>query len=178
MVNTKGGSKHKKYKKVRNNDPVKVNIRDIVKSEDQEYAYIVKILGNCRFEVECFDKKRRLAHMRGKLRKRAWCVTGDIVLIGLRTFQDDKCDILHKYSSDEIELLIHTNNITESFAKEGQSMTKDASNDQGQQEISFISGFDSDSDDNNQEDVYINDTVPAFMRPNSDDDSSLDIDNI
>ena len=26
---------------------------------------------------------------------------GDIVLVGLRDFQDDKCDIIHKYNADE-----------------------------------------------------------------------------
>ena len=39
----------------------------------------------------------RLAHIRGKMRKKVWVNAGDIVLIGLREYQDAKCDVIHKY---------------------------------------------------------------------------------
>lgn len=34
-----------------------------------------------------------------------WIGVGDIVLIGLRDFQDDKADIIMKYTADEARLL-------------------------------------------------------------------------
>lgn len=64
------------------------------------------MLGNGRCECKCFDGKTRLCHIRGKLRKKVWVNTGDIVLIGLRDFQDKKADIILKYLPDEARNLI------------------------------------------------------------------------
>merc|ERR1712012_993213 len=38
----------------------------------------------------CFDGIKRLCHIRGKLRKRQWINTSDIILVGLREYQDAK----------------------------------------------------------------------------------------
>ena len=73
--------------------------------EEQEYAQITKILGNCRFEAYCFDGKTRLCHVRGKFRKRVWINRDDVVLLGLRDYQDEKADIIHKYSAEEVTQL-------------------------------------------------------------------------
>lgn len=35
-----------------------------------EYAQVLKMLGNGRLEAQCFDGEKRLAHIRGKLRKK------------------------------------------------------------------------------------------------------------
>jgi translation initiation factor 1A len=35
------------------------------------------------------------------MRRRVWINTGDIVLIGLREFQADKADVIHKYTTEE-----------------------------------------------------------------------------
>merc|ERR1712000_486073 len=53
----------------------------------------------------CFDGEKRLAHIRGKMRKKVWINQGDIVLLSLRDFQDDKADVIQKYSSDEARKL-------------------------------------------------------------------------
>jgi len=62
-----------------------------------EYAQVTRMLGNGRLEAFCFDGVNRLCHIRGKLRKRVWIGVGDIVLLGLREFQDQKADIILKY---------------------------------------------------------------------------------
>ena len=67
----------------------------------QEYAQVIKMLGNGRCECFCFDGVTRLGHIRGKMRKKVWITAGDIVLVGKRDFQDEKVDIVHKYSADE-----------------------------------------------------------------------------
>ena len=48
------------------------------------------MLGNGRCECYCFDGVTRLGHIRGKMRKKVWVSAGDIVLVGLREYQDDK----------------------------------------------------------------------------------------
>jgi translation initiation factor 1A len=76
--------------------------RELVFKEDgQEYAQVVRMLGNGRLEALCFDGKTRLAIIRGKMRKKVWVNQGDIILLGLRDFQDDKADVIQKYSADE-----------------------------------------------------------------------------
>ena len=67
----------------------------------QEYAQVVKMLGNGRCECFCFDGITRLGHIRGKMRKKVWITAGDIILVAKRDFQDEKVDIVHKYTADE-----------------------------------------------------------------------------
>ena len=68
------------------------------------------MLGNGRLEAQCFDGARRLAHIRGKLRKKVWINQGDIILLSLRDYQDEKGDVIMKYSGmflNEPTLLRH-----------------------------------------------------------------------
>jgi len=51
----------------------------------------------------CFDGKDRLCRIRGSLRKITWINVGDIVLIGLREYQDNMVLLSLKYTL-EIEL--------------------------------------------------------------------------
>lgn len=77
----------------------------IFKEDGQEYAQVVRMLGNGRLEAQCFDGTSRLCHIRGKLRKKVWVNQGDIILISLRDFQDGKADVILKYNSDEARQL-------------------------------------------------------------------------
>ena len=49
----------------------------------------------------CFDGVKRLCHIRGKLRKKLWKNNSDIILIGLRDYQDQKADVILKYNTEE-----------------------------------------------------------------------------
>lgn len=70
-----------------------------------EYAQVSRVLGNCRVIAYCFDGKERLCHVRGKFRRRVWINRDDIILVGKREYQDDKADIIHRYSPEEARLL-------------------------------------------------------------------------
>lgn len=63
------------------------------------------MLGNGRVEASCYDGIKRMAHIRGKLRKKVWMAQGDIILVSLRDFQDEQCDVVHKYNVDEARAL-------------------------------------------------------------------------
>ena len=102
MVNKKGGKKYKIGKK----NPGNNITRELLFKEDgQEYASVIKMLGNGHVELFCYDGKTRLGVIRGKMRKKVWINIADIVLIGCRDFQDSKADIIHKYNSDEARQL-------------------------------------------------------------------------
>jgi len=93
----KGGKNRKKGKN--ENESVKREL--VFKEEGQEYAIVTKMLGNGWVEAQCCDNVRRLAHIRGAFRKKVWIVQGDLVLLSLRDFQDDKADVILKYTADE-----------------------------------------------------------------------------
>lgn len=99
MPKNKGkGGKNRRRGKNENEDEK----RELVFKEDgQEYAQVLKMLGNGRLEAYCFDGVKRLCHIRGKLRKKVWINQGDIILVGLRDYQDTKADVILKYNPDE-----------------------------------------------------------------------------
>merc|ERR1712190_57440 len=82
-------------------DATKVKKELEFKEDGQEYGQVARMLGNGRCEVQCFDGTKRLCHIRGKMRKKVWVNQGDIVLVSLRDFQDEKGDIIVKYMADE-----------------------------------------------------------------------------
>ncbi|KAI8875512.1 eukaryotic translation initiation factor 1A, Y-chromosomal [Backusella circina FSU 941] len=97
----KGGKSRRRGKNDTENDK-----RELVfKEEGQEYAQVTKMLGNGRVEAQCFDGVKRLATIRGKLRKKVWINQGDIVLLSLREFQDEKADVIQRYNPDEARQL-------------------------------------------------------------------------
>ena len=95
MPNIKGGKKHK-----RNKNQVVHEKTLRLKEDGQEYAQISRCLGNCRFTVLCFDGKERMATMCGGMRKRRFVNQNDIVLVSLRDWQDEKCDIIDNYDDN------------------------------------------------------------------------------
>ncbi len=64
----KGGKKRRKCKHLE--DQTKREL--VFKEVEQEYGQITKNFGGGRLEVYCFDGKKRLAHIRGKMMKREW----------------------------------------------------------------------------------------------------------
>lgn len=99
-----------------------------LKEEGQEYAQVLKILGNGRIRCFCFDGKERLCNIRGKLRKKVWINTSDIILLGLRDFQDEKADVIQKYNPDEARRLKAQGHIPEHIKLDADGGNKDDDN--------------------------------------------------
>lgn len=97
--NTKGGKNFKKQKKGSPRE------RELLYREDeQEYARIIKQLGDGRFECQIFNTNEEtsvIGKICGSMRKRVWINVGDIVLVSTRSFDSSSCDIIHKYTPDE-----------------------------------------------------------------------------
>ena len=96
-----GGKNRRRGKNENDNEKRELTFKE----EGQEYAQVIKMLGNGRLEALCFDGEKRLAHIRGKLRKKVWINQGDIILLSLRDYQDEKGDVILKYSADEARSL-------------------------------------------------------------------------
>ena len=66
----------------------------------------VKLLGFDRVLVKCQDGRERLCRIRGKMKRRVWIRTGDVVLVSPWDFQSDKRgDIIWRYTRSQAELL-------------------------------------------------------------------------
>ncbi|KAJ4461880.1 putative Eukaryotic translation initiation factor 1A; X-chromosomal [Paratrimastix pyriformis] len=117
----------------------------IFKEEGQVYAQVLKMLGNGRLEAHCFDGHNRQCHIRGKLRKKVWVNTGDIILVGLRDYQDDKADVILKYTSDEARKLKEYHEIPDSaqivesevFGDEGEDVAVEFGDEPEQEEVNI-----------------------------------------
>ena len=98
----KGGKNFKKGKKSTGEQ----ERRDLLFKEDgQEYAQVLRMLGDGRVALSCYDGVARTGLIRGTMRRRVCINTGDIVLVGLREFQPDKADVIHKYTAEEARVL-------------------------------------------------------------------------
>jgi translation initiation factor 1A len=75
---------------------------------------VTRILGNGIMEGQCFDGKKRKCIIRGCMGRRKWVNIGDVVLVCLREFEDDKCDIVHKFYPDEVKTLKAKNELPDS----------------------------------------------------------------
>ena len=82
--------------------------RLVTRTEDQQYAVITKMLGDCRVNLRYINDKGKLVEtmgvIRGKLRKRVWMNEGSVVLVAQRDF-DDRVDIIDKYSDENVRKL-------------------------------------------------------------------------
>lgn len=105
--------------------------RDLqLKAECQIYAKVLKTLGNCRLELECYDGIKRLGHIRGSMKNKTWIGVGDIVLVSTRDYQDDKCDIILKYTPEEVRKMIN-------FGDLPNEVNEDAKDELGDNNIGF-----------------------------------------
>merc|ERR1719263_1731676 len=115
---TKGKGKGGKNRRRGTNSGHQIK-RDLqIKDNNQEYAIVQKMLGNGRLMAFCSDGKERLCHIRGSMRKKVWINKDDTILIGLRDFQDNKADVILKYSTEEVRELIQRNELPERFGND------------------------------------------------------------
>ena len=102
------------------------------KEPGQAYALVTQYFGNGRVEVNCFIEKepeedkdesndkenkekekefenqKKLGIIRGTMRKRKYknnVTVGSVVIVGIREYEDGKCDIMHVYNNDEVRRL-------------------------------------------------------------------------
>ena len=62
-------------------------------------------LGASRMMIKCFDGKSRNCRVPGRLKKRLWLREGDVVLVEPWEFDNEKGDVIFKYTPSAIEWL-------------------------------------------------------------------------
>lgn len=111
----KGGKGHKRMK---NSGLVEGNRELMFKNYDQDYAIVTQMLGHNRCMIRCpKDGVDKLGIIRGNMRRKQVYRIGrsDVVLVGLRSYQIDKVDIIHVYNLDEVNQLVNYEEIDQQF---------------------------------------------------------------
>lgn len=129
---------------------------------ETDYAQVVKNLGNKRLETIVFSSGRTIqCKIRGSLR--TWISIGDIVLVGMRDFQEEKGDIVWKYSTEEARKLKKSGEIptstkineTDNTISGGENIDfVEESGNQQEDDIPCQRNYDMPSDDSDIEDIY------------------------
>ncbi|MEE9236415.1 MAG: translation initiation factor eIF-1A [Thermoplasmata archaeon] len=60
-----------------------------------------QLLGASHIKVVCADGKSRMTRIPGKLRRRMWIREGDLVIIKPWSFQDEKADVVYRYTKTQ-----------------------------------------------------------------------------
>lgn len=111
------GGQKKKPKGTRNagNNGVKREL--VFKENHQEYALVTKMEGNRRVALTCLDGVKRQGLIRGAMKRGSVnrVRVGDLVLVGLRDYQDLKCDVFHRYDQEEVYKLRSYGELDPSF---------------------------------------------------------------
>ncbi len=75
------------------------------KREKERFAQAELMLGSNHIRVRCSDGVTRLGRIKGKIKKRIWIREGDILIVIPWDFQDDKCDIVYRYTGPQVDWL-------------------------------------------------------------------------
>jgi translation initiation factor 1A len=166
-----GGNKRKKGKKMVQND------RELqFKEEMQEYGQTVRLLGDSRLEIQCLDGAKRMGHIRGTMRRRVWIAQGDVVLVALREHEKDKCDVILKYTEDEVRKLKQAGEIPESIKLPEKEKEKEE--DYGDIVFEGADGSDDEDTNTNKKKNRKNDLPSSDSDDDISEEEKIDIDKI
>ena len=111
-----------------------------INTEYEVYAYVIKLLGNCRVLVLCDNGNEAVGVIRGSMRrfnKRVLIETGDILAVSMRDFQDNKVDIVHKYNAEQCKILINNKEISDTLINAYNKVATTAINNTNEANIIF-----------------------------------------
>ena len=106
------GGKKKKRGKKQQEEHKKL---EILKDAESEYAKVLERKGGPHLSVRLLSGETVIGVIRGKMRRRVWIAINDIILVGIRSFQEDKVDVLHKYPEEHIRQLVEMGEIPDYF---------------------------------------------------------------
>jgi translation initiation factor 1A len=88
--------------------------------EGQEFAYVQDMLGNGRLRALCNDGSIRVGRIAGSLRKYSKKVIierGDLILITKRDFEQDKVDVVGKYTNEQVNAFLKRRLLPDNITK-------------------------------------------------------------
>lgn len=74
-------------------------------NQGELFGVAEQLLGASKIKVMCADGKSRLGRIPGKIKKRMWIREGDLVIIRPWQFQNEKADIVYRYTKTQASYL-------------------------------------------------------------------------
>jgi translation initiation factor 1A len=165
---TLGGVKGATHVRRKNGQNTKRELAFRVPGES-DYGQIKSLKGDKRAIVLCLsDGKEYQSRIAGSLHQ--WIQREDIVLIGLRSFQQDKADIIWRYTPEEARKLMKAGEIQSSLKINDQILDRSNNN------VEFVdsNGMNPDED----EDMLIQQKTYELPPSESESDNEVDVDDI
>ncbi len=78
-----------------------VRVRTPKREKGEMFAIAEQLLGASKIRVVCADGKTRLGRIPGKLRRRMWIREGDLLIIVPWEFQDEKANVVWRYTKTQ-----------------------------------------------------------------------------
>ena len=75
------------------------------KSNNEILGIVESLLGGNKLQVRCMDGVVRLTRIPGKMKKRVWIHDGDVIIVVPWSFQNEKADIIWKYTGPQVNWL-------------------------------------------------------------------------
>ncbi len=71
------------------------------RKKSEIFGVAEQLLGGSRLIVMCEDGKSRLARIPGRMKRRMWIKTGDLLIIKPWQFQDEKANVVYRYTKTQ-----------------------------------------------------------------------------
>lgn len=85
----------------KNQEEEYVRVRLPRRDNKEMFGVAEQLLGASRIRVICEDGRSRVGRIPGKLKKRMWIRAGDLLVVRPWDFQEDKADIIYRYTKTE-----------------------------------------------------------------------------
>jgi translation initiation factor 1A len=85
------------------------------KAKREIFGIADQLLGASKIKVMCADGQSRMGRIPGKLKKRMWIREGDLLIVRPWEFQDDKADVVYRYTRTQASYLSRRGAIPESI---------------------------------------------------------------
>ena len=82
-----------------------IRVRIPRRSDREILGTVAKLLGASHLSVLCLDNVTRMCRIRGKMKKRMWIREGDTVIVVPWAFQDEKGDVVWRYTGPQVSWL-------------------------------------------------------------------------
>ena len=82
-----------------------IRVRIPQKSKREVLGIVDKMLGGRRVIVQCVDGVERMGRIPGRLKRRQWVAVGNVVIVVPWDFQDEKGDVVYRYTRPQAEWL-------------------------------------------------------------------------
>jgi translation initiation factor 1A len=80
-----------------------------IKKLNEMFAISDRLMGGSRMNVICADGKSRMARIPGRMKRKARVRTGDLLIIKPWNIQDEKADIIYRYTRTQAIILSKRN---------------------------------------------------------------------